>query len=178
MKNLKYSLVALLVFCILAGCATTKFDAITRPDTDLTKCNNILVCSDIEDAVFKADLEARFVDNFSKNGKKAAEGTKAKSDSDFDYIMDVKLLSSSIKLDHKKIGPNFPISLKLEVGQSHEVTEKVVMSFDISVTEAKSNEIIFRTTVTSDSEEGTAAGCVDAIFSSVASNTVKKYFVK
>ena len=178
MKNLKFFLFAILAICMLAGCATTKFDAITKPGTDLTKCDNYLVCSDIEDAVFKADLESRFVDKLTANGKKAVAETKAKSDSGSDYILDIKLLSSSIKLDHKKIGPNFPISLKLEVGQSHEVTEKVVMSFDISVTDVNTNEMIFRSTVTSDSEESTEAGCVDAIFSSVASNTVKKYFVK
>ncbi|MBO7048783.1 MAG: hypothetical protein J6W62_07730 [Spirochaetia bacterium] len=178
MKNLKFCICVLLALAILAGCATTKFDVISKPGTDLTKCDNILVCSDLEDAVFKADLETRFVDNFAKHNKKAAEGTNAKSDSGFDYIMDVKLLSSSLKLDHKKIGPAFPVSFKLEIGESHEVTEKVVMSFDISVTDTKTNEMIFRGTVTSDTEESTEAGCVNAIFSSVASSTVKKYFAK
>ena len=178
MKNLKYYICAILALCILVGCATTKFDVITKPGADLTKCDNILVRSNITDAVFKADLESRFVDNFSKNGKKATEGTNAKSEEGFDYIMDVKLLTSSIKLDHKKIGPNLPISLKLEIGTSHEVTEKATMSFDIIVTDMLDKEIIFRGTVTSETEESTEAGCVDAIFSSVASKTVKQYFVK
>ncbi len=178
MRNLKYYICALLALCILAGCATTKFEAITKPGTDLTTCDNFLVCSDIEDAVFRADLESRFVDKLTENGKKAVEETKAKSDSSADYILDIRLLSSSIKLDHKKIGPNFPVSLKLEIGQSHEVTEKVAMSFDISVTEVKSNEMILRSTATSETEESTNAGCVNAIFSDVASKTVKKYFVK
>ena len=178
MRKTVILLCATVALCILAGCATTKFDVITKPGTDLTKCDNILVRSNIEDAVFRADLETRFVDNFSKNGRKATEGTNAKSEEGFDYIMDVKLLTSSIKLDHKKIGPNFPISLKLEMGTSHEVTEKATMSFDIIVTDMLDKEIIFRGTVTSETEESTEAGCVDAIFSSVASDTVKKYFVK
>ncbi len=178
MRNLKYYIIALLALYILAGCATTKFDVISKPGADLTKCDNILVRSDITDAVFKADLESRFVDNFSKNSKKATEGTNTKSEEGFDYIMDVKLLTSSIKLDHKKIGPNFPISLKLEVGTSHEVTEKATMSFDIIVTDVLDKDVIFRGTVTFETEESTEAGCVDAIFSSVASKTVKQYFVK
>ena len=178
MRKTVFLLCATVALCLLAGCATTKFDVITKPGTDLTKCDNILVRSNIEDAVFRADLETRFVDNFSKNSRKATEGTNAKSEEGFDYIMDVKLLTSSIKLDHKKIGPNFPISLKLEMGTSHEVTEKATMSFDIIVTDMLDKEIIFRGTVTSETEESTEAGCVDAIFSSVASDTVKKYFVK
>ena len=178
MRKTVILLCATVALCILAGCATTKFDVITKPGADLTKCDNILVRSNIEDAVFKADLESRFVDNFSKNGRKATEGTNAKSEEGFDYIMDIKLLTSSIKLDHKKIGPNLPISLKLEIGTSHEVTEKATMSFDIIVTDMLDKEIIFRGTVTSETEESTEAGCVDAIFSSVASKTVKQYFVK
>lgn len=178
MKILKYCLSAILALCILAGCATTKFDAITKPGTDLTKCDNILVKSNIEDAVFRADLESRFVDNFSKNSRKAVEASKAKSEDEFDYIMEVKLLTSSIKLDHKKIGPKFPISMKLEIGESHEVTEKATMTFDIIVTDMLDKEIIFRSTVTSETEESTESDCVDAIFSSVARETVKKYFVK
>ena len=178
MRNLKYYIIALLALYILAGCATTKFDVITKPGADLTKCDNILVCSNIPDAVFRADLESRFVDNFSKNSKKATEGTNAKSEEGFDYIMDIKLLTSSIKLDHKKIGPKFPISMKLEIGESHEVTEKATMSFDITVTDMLDKAIIFRGTVTSETEESTEAGCVDAIFSDVASKTVKKYYVK
>ncbi len=178
MNNLKYCIIVLIALCILAGCATTKFDAITKPGTDLTKCDNILVKSNIEDAVFRADLESRFVDNFSKNSRKAVEASNAKSDEGFDYILEVKLLTSSIKLDHKKIGPNFPVSFKLEMGTSHEVTEKATMTFDIIVTDMLDKEIIFRSTVTSETEESTEAGCVDAIFSDVASKTVKKYFVK
>lgn len=178
MRNLKHYIIALLALYILAGCATTKFDVISKPGADLTKCDNILVCSNIPDAVFRVDLESRFVDNFSNNSKKATEGTNAKSEEGFDYIMDIKLLTSSIKLDHKKIGPKFPISMKLEIGESHEVTEKATMSFDITVTDMLDKEIIFRGTVTSETEESTEAGCVDAIFSDVASKTVKKYFVK
>ena len=106
------------------------------------------------------------------------EASKAKSEDEFDYIMEVKLLTSSIKLDHKKIGPKFPISMKLEIGESHEVTEKATMSFDITVTDMLDKEIIFRSTVTSETEESTESDCVDAIFSSVARETVKKYFVK
>ena len=52
------------------------------------------------------------------------------------------------------------------------------MSFDIIVTDMLDKEIIFRGTVTSETEESTEAGCVDAIFSSVAGKTVKQYFVK
>ena len=178
MRNLKYYIIALLALCILAGCATTKFDVISKPGADLTKCDNILVKCNIPDAVFKADLESRFVDNFSQNDKKATEGTNAKTEEGFDYIMDIKLLTSSIKLDHKKIGPKLPISMKLEIGESHEVTEKATMSFDITVTDMLDKEIIFRGTVTSETEESTEAGCVDAIFSDVASKTVKKYFAK
>ncbi len=177
-KFLNYGLYTLLALCILSGCATTTVDAITKPGVDLTRCDNFLVKSNIEDAVFRTDLESRFVDNFSKNSKKATEGTNAKSEEGFDYIMDIKLLTSSIKLDHKKIGPKFPISMKLEIGESHEVTEKATMSFDITVTDMLDKEIIFRGTVTSETEESTEAGCVDAIFSDVASKTVKKYFVK
>ena len=93
MRNLKYYIIALLALYILAGCATTKFDVISKPGADLTNCDNILVCSNIPDAVFRADLESRFVDNFSKNSKKATEGTNAKSEVGFDYIIDIKTTS-------------------------------------------------------------------------------------
>ena len=48
----------------------------------------------------------------------------------------------------------------------------------VPLTDMLDKEIIFRGTVTSETEESTEAGCVDAIFSDVASKTVKKYFVK
>ena len=189
-KNILNFVYICLFSLLFVGCASTDIVGVVKPNIELSKYNNVLVYSNIENYKYKKQLETEFQKQFSKNNIRSYKSIDLFSplenytESDFQSILTEKnieiMLAVKILSTNAQNGDSssfmMPVGGFFFGGGSTEI--KLTMDFDVSIYDIKSNEIIFKGTATSEEEDDEFSDCIENIFESFAKKMVETYFLE
>ncbi|MBR5915324.1 MAG: hypothetical protein IKZ57_02620 [Spirochaetia bacterium] len=193
MKKILYIFIVI-IFCLLGSCTTTqkanRIESIEKPGTELNSYNNILISCDFDNLKYRKQLENEFHNQFSKNNIYAVKGLdlftplQSYSDSEkeqilkensIELIIDINDISFDSAQGDKKIILLPTAGLLVGRGKSRVI---VTAEFDITITDTKNQETIFKGTATYEEKDRNVSKCTEKIFKSLAEELVNNYFLK
>ncbi|MBR4375649.1 MAG: hypothetical protein IKS91_01330 [Spirochaetia bacterium] len=193
MKKLLFFSIVILI-CLLDSCTTTqkanKIESIEKPGTELNSYTNILISCDFDNLKYRKQLENEFYNQFSKNNIYAVKGLdlfpplQSYSDSEkeqiikensIELIININDISFDSEKGDKKIILLPTAGLLVGRGKSRVI---VTAEFDITITDIKNQETIFKGTATYEEKDRNISKCTEKIFKSLAEEMVNNYFVK
>ena len=193
MKKLLFFYIVILI-CLLDSCTTTqkanKIESIEKPGTELNSYTNILISCDFDNLKYRKQLENEFYNQFSKNNIYAVKGLdlfpplQSYSDSEkeqiikensIELIININDISFDSEKGDKKIILLPTAGLLVGRGKSRVI---VTAEFDITITDIKNQETIFKGTATYEEKDRNISKCTEKIFKSLAEEMVNNYFVK
>ena len=193
MKKLLYFFIVVLI-CLFESCTTTqkanKIESIEKPGTELNSYNNILVVCDFDNLKYRKQLENEFYNLFSQNNISAfksldlfsplqsyseSEKEQILKENIIELIIDINDISFDSEKGDKKIILLPTAGLLVGRGKSRVV---ITAEFDITITDTKNQETIFKGTATYEEKDRNVSKCTEKIFKSLAEELVNNYFVK